>query len=62
MHSQGLDARPQKCLAFLTSESEPPKKWFAIAHENHLNGGYARFRARLTLKMGRIGREGEPDP
>ncbi|TMW82611.1 hypothetical protein EJD97_005527 [Solanum chilense] len=62
MHRQGLDGRPQKRLTFLTSESESSKKWFAIAHENHLSGGYARFRARLTLKMGRIGCEGEPDP
>ena len=61
MHRQGLDGRPQKNLAFLTSESRSPKKWFAIAHENHRNEGYARFGARLTFKMGRTGREGQPD-
>ena len=51
MHVQGHDGRPQKKLAFLTSESGSPKKWFAIAHENHRNWGYACFRARLTFKM-----------
>ena len=61
MHRQGLDGRPQKNLAFLTSESGSPKKWFAIAHENHRNEGYARFGARLTFKMDRMGREGTSD-
>ncbi|TMW85466.1 hypothetical protein EJD97_023105 [Solanum chilense] len=61
LHSQGLDGRPQNFLAFLKSESGSPKKWFATAHENRLNGGYARFRARLTLKMSRTGREGQPN-
>ena len=61
MHRQGLDGRPQKHLAFLSSESGSPKKWFAIAHENRLNERYARFEARLTFKMGRKGREGQPD-
>ena len=60
MHRQGLDGRPQKNLAFLTSESGSPKKWFSIAHENYQNWGYARFEARLTLKMGRTGREDQP--
>ena len=59
MHRQGLDGRPQKKLAFLTSECGLPKKWFAIAHENCRNEGYSRFEARLTLKMGRTGREGK---
>ena len=59
MHRQGLDGRPQKKLAFLTSESGSPKSWFAIAHKNHRNEGYARFEARLTFKMGRTGREGQ---
>ena len=61
MHRQGLDGRPQNSLAFLTSESGSPKKWFAIAHENRRNEGYARFGARLTYKMGRKGREVKPD-
>ena len=61
MHSQVLDGRPQKHLAFLTSKSGSPKKWFAIAHENRRNEGYAFFGARLTFKMGRTGREGQPD-
>ena len=60
MHRQGLDGRPQKNLAFLTLESGSPKKWFAIAHENHRNEAYAHFEARLTFKMGRTGREGQP--
>ena len=59
MHRQGLDGRPQKNLAFLTSESGSPKKWFTIAHENRRNEGYARYKARLTFKMGRKGREGQ---
>ena len=57
MHRQGLDRRPQKNLEFLTSEYGSPKKWFAIAHENRQNNGYARS----TFKMGRTGREGQPD-
>ena len=57
MHRQGLDGRPQKKLAFLMSESGSPKKWFAIAHENRQNRGYARFSTVLPLKMGWIGRE-----
>ena len=61
MHRQGVDGRPQKHLAFLTSESGSPKKWCAIAHENRRNEGYARFGARLTFKMGQTGREGQPD-
>ena len=51
IHSQGLNGRPQNILAILTAESGSPKKWFVIAHENHRNGGYARFGARLTLEM-----------
>ena len=51
MHRQGLDGRPRKNLAFLTSKSGPPKKWCAIAHENRRNEAYARFGARLTLQM-----------
>ena len=61
MHREGLDGRPQKNFAFLTSESGSPKKSFAIAHENHRNEGYARFEARLTFKMGWKGREGQLD-
>ena len=61
MHRQGLDGRPQKNLAFVTLESGSPKKWFAIAHENRQNEGYASFGARLTLKMGRKGHEGQPN-
>ena len=59
MHRQGLDERPQKNLAFLTSESGSPKKWFAIAHESHQNEGYTRFGARLTFQMGQTGRDGQ---
>ena len=51
MHRQGLDERPRKSLAFLTSESGSPKKWCAIAHENRQNEAYARFGARFTLQM-----------
>ena len=61
MHRQGLEGRPQKNLAFLTSESGSPKKWCAIAHQNRQNQGYARFGARLTFKMGRTVCEGQPD-
>ena len=59
MHRQGLDGRPQKNLAFLTSESGSPKKWCAIAHENRRNEAYARFGARLTLQMARTIRDGQ---
>ena len=52
LHRQGVGGRPKIFLAFLTLESGSFKKWFAIAHENHLNRGYARFGAHLTLKMG----------
>ena len=58
MHRQGLDGRPQKNLAFLTSESGSPKNWFAIAYKNRRNEGNAHFEARLTFKMGWTGREG----
>ena len=61
MHSQGLNRRPQMFFAFVTSEFGSPKKWFAIAQENCRNGGYVRFRARLILKNGRTGRDGQPD-
>ena len=60
MHRKGLDGRPQKNLAFLTPEYGSPKKWCAIAHENRRNEEYARFRARLTLQMGRTSRDGQP--
>ena len=53
MHRQGLEGRPRKNLAFLTSEFGSPKKWFTIAHENHRNEGDAHFGARLTFQMGR---------
>ena len=39
------------------SEYESPIKWFAIAQKNQLNGGYARFGDRLTLKSGPKGPE-----
>ena len=61
MHKQGFDGRPQKNLAFLTLESGSPKKWFAIAHKNRRNEGYARFGACLTFKIGRKSLEGQPD-
>ncbi|TMW87152.1 hypothetical protein EJD97_020349 [Solanum chilense] len=60
MHIQGLDGRPQNFLKLLMLESGSPKKWFSIAHEKRLNGGYARFEARFTLKMGRTGCQGQP--
>ncbi|TMW91232.1 hypothetical protein EJD97_014584 [Solanum chilense] len=60
MHRQGLDGRPRKNLAFLTSESGSTKKWCAIAHENRRNEAYARFGARLTFQMGRKSRDGQP--
>ena len=60
MQREGLDGRPRKKLAFLTSESGSPKKWCAIAHENRRNEGYARFGARLTFQMGRKSRDGQP--
>ena len=60
MHRQGLDGRPRKHLAFLTSESGSPKKWCAIAHENRRNEAYARFGTRLTLQMARTIRDGQP--
>ena len=60
MHRQGLDGRPRKNFAFLTSESGSPTKWCAIAHENRRNEAYARFGARLTLQMGRTIRDGQP--
>ena len=61
MHKQGLEGRPRKHFAFLTSESGSPKKWCAIAHENRRNEGYTRFGDRLTFQMGRKGRDGQPD-
>ena len=60
MHRQGLDGRPRKNLAFLTSELGSPKKWCAITHENRRNEAYARFKARLTLQMARTIRDGQP--
>ena len=60
MHIQGLERRPQKNLAFFTSDSGSPKKWFTIAHKNRRNEGYARFGARLALKMVRTGCDGQP--
>ena len=61
MHNQGLDGRPRKNLAFLTSKSRSPKKWCAIAHENRRNVVYALLRARLTFQMGRTRRDGKLD-
>ena len=60
MHKQGLDGRPRKNLAFLTSESVSPKKWCAMALENRQNEAYARFGARLTLQIGRTSRDVQP--
>ena len=60
MHRQGLERRPQKKLAFLTSKSGSPKKWCVIAHENRWNEAYARFRDSLTLQIGRKSRECQP--
>ena len=60
LHRQVIKGRTQKNLEFLTLESGIPKKWFAIAHENHRNEGYARFGARLTMKMDCTCCESEP--
>ena len=49
MHRQGLDGSTQKSFAFLTSESGSFKNWFAIAHENRRNKGYARFGGSFDL-------------
>ncbi|TMW96893.1 hypothetical protein EJD97_006584 [Solanum chilense] len=61
MYRKGLEGCPYKFLAFFTSESGSPKKWFAIAHKNHPNREFARFWASSTLKMGLTGREGQAD-
>ena len=53
MHRQGLDGRPRKNLAFLTSESGSPKKC-------RRNEAYALFGARLTLQMARTIGDGQP--
>ena len=50
-HSQSLERRAQNIVAFLMLKIRSPDKLFCIAHENRLNGGYARIKARLTLKM-----------
>ena len=60
MHRQGLEGRPRKNFALLTSEYGSPKKWCAIAHENHRNKAYASFGDRLTLQMGRKSHDGQP--
>ena len=60
MHRQGIDGRLQKISVFFTSQLGSPKKWFAIAHKNHRNEGYARFGARLTFQRGRTSRYGQP--
>ena len=60
MHRQRLDGRPRTNLAFLTSESRSPKKWCAIAHENHQNEAYARSGARLTFQTAQKTRDGQP--
>ena len=52
MHSQGLNRRPQKLLAFLTSKSGLPKKWFAIAHENHRKWRVFALWGSFDLKNG----------
>ena len=58
LHRQGLDRRPRKNLAFLTSEPGSLKKSCAIPHENCRNEAYARFGARLTVQMGQTSRDG----
>ncbi|TMW83499.1 hypothetical protein EJD97_001524 [Solanum chilense] len=60
MHSKGLDGRPQFFFGIFDVGIWITQKWFAIGHENRLNGVYALFGARLTLKMGRTGRDGQP--
>ena len=37
------------------------QKMVCLAHENRRNEGYAHFEARLTLIIGRTGREGQLD-
>ena len=52
MHRQGLYRRPQNNLAFLTSESESPKKWFAIVLKNRrMRGMLARGLIDLQNKL-----------
>ena len=60
MHWQDLDERPQKKYGIFDFGIQITQKWFAIAHENRRNEGYASFKARLTFKIGRTGREGKP--
>ena len=60
MHRKGLEGRPQKILAFFTSESGLPKNSCAIEHENRQNEGYARFGACLTFQMGWTSRDSQP--
>ena len=56
MHRQGLEGRPGKNLAFFTSKSVSPQKLFAIGHKYRRDEQYACFGARLTFKMGWMGR------
>ena len=60
MHRQGINRRLQKNLVFLTLESGSLKKWYAKAHENRRNEGYARFGACFTFQMGRTSHDGQP--
>ena len=50
----------KKIWHFWRRNPDHPKNGIAIAHENRLNEGYARFGDRLTFQMGRTSRDGQP--
>ena len=55
LHSQGLKGRPQKNLEFLCRNLDHPKDDLLL-HTKIIEMGGMRFRARLSLKIGKIGR------
>ena len=52
MHRQGLERRPQKFFAFLTSESGSPKKWCAIVHRKSSKWGVCSLQGSFDLPNG----------
>ncbi|KAG5576330.1 hypothetical protein H5410_056464 [Solanum commersonii] len=46
----------------IVTKSKSPKNPRPIAHENWQNGGFARFEARLTLKMDRFSSRDQSAP
>ena len=60
MHRQGLDRHPKK-IGIFDIRIRITQKMVCYSTENYRNKGYARFGGRLTFKMGRTGREGQPD-